>query len=184
MSQIVSAIFDNRSEAEKAISELRSAGVTDKAISIIAQHEGSKTTTTRDGTGRIDDERDNKGSGIGKGIEVGAGVGALFGLAALVIPGIGPFIAAGALASTLGATGGTIAAGAIVGGAAGGLSGALMNYGVSEDDSSYYEERIEKGGVFVSVATAEAGVEMSRVEEILFTNGGQSASRAQAKANG
>lgn len=180
MTQIVSAIFDDRSEAEQAVSELRSAGIPDKAISIVAQHEGSTTATASDGGGRIDDDADTKGSGIGKGIGVGAGVGALFGLAALAIPGVGPFITAGALASTLGATGGTIAAGAIVGGTAGGLSGALMKYGVSEEDSRYYEERIGKGGVFVSVDAAEAEIEPSEAEEILFSHGGHSASRSRA----
>jgi hypothetical protein len=183
MTQIVSAIFDNRSEAEKAVSELRSSGVPDRAISIIAQHEGSTTATTSDGGGQIDDDADNKGSGIGKGVGVGAGVGALFGLAALAIPGVGPFITAGALASALGATGGSIAAGAIVGGTAGGLSGALMNYGVSEQDSHYYEERIGQGGVFVSVETGEAEIEQSEAEEILFSHGGHNASRARASAD-
>lgn len=183
MTQIVSAIFDDRSQAERAVSQLRSAGIPDKAISIIAQHEGSNTPTTSDGGGQINDDADNKGSGIGKGVGIGAGVGALFGLAALAIPGVGPFITAGALASTLGATGGSIAAGAIVGGTAGGLSGALMNYGVSEEDSHYYEERIGKGGMFVSVDTAEAGVEPSQASEILFSNGGHSASRARASSD-
>ncbi len=183
MTQIVSAIFDDRSEAEQAVSELRSSGVPDNAISIIAQHEGSSTATTSDGGGRVDDDADTKGSGIGKGIGVGAGVGALFGIAALAIPGIGPFITAGALASTLGATGGSIAAGAIVGGTAGGLSGALMNYGVSKEDSHYYEERIGKGGVFVSVDVAQAGFERSEAERILYSHGGHTSSRAPASAS-
>ena len=182
MTQIVSAIFDDRSEAEQAVTELRSAGVPDNAISIIAQHEGSTTATTRDGAGQIDDAADNKGSGIGKGIGVGASVGAVFGLAALAIPGVGPFITAGALASTLGATGASVAAGAVVGGTAGGLSGALTNYGVSEEDSRYYEERIGKGGVFVSVDSAEATIEPSQVSEILHSHGGHNASRAGVEA--
>lgn len=182
MTQIVSAIFDDRSEAEQAVSELRSAGIPDKSISIIAQHEGSTEATMSDGGGHIDADADNKGSGLGKGIGVGAGVGALFGLAALAIPGVGPFITAGALASTLGATGASVAAGAVVGGTAGGLSGALMNYGVSEEDSRYYEERVSKGGVFVSIDTAEAGIESSQAEEILYSHGGHNATRARANA--
>lgn len=178
--RIVSAIFDSRSEAEQAVTELRSAGVPQDAISIIAQHEG--TTRTSDGGGHIDHDSDNTGSGIGKGVGVGAGVGALFGLAALAIPAVGPFIAAGALASTLGASGGAIAAGAIVGGTAGGLSGALMNYGVSEEDSRYYEERVSKGGVFVSVDADAAGIDPSKASDILFSRGGHNASRAEATA--
>lgn len=182
MTNIVSAIFDDRSQAEQAVSELRTAGVPDQSISIIAQHEGSTTATASDGGGQIDADADNKGSGLGKGIGVGAGVGALFGLAALAIPGVGPFITAGALASTLGATGASVAAGAVVGGTAGGLSGALMNYGVSEEDSRYYEERVAKGGVFVSVDTSKADIEPSEAEDILFDHGGHNASRARATA--
>lgn len=167
---LVSAVFDSRADAERAVTELRSLGVTDRAVSIIAQHgdDGKITTTTGDGT-------DNNASGLGKGLTIGAGVGALFGVAALAIPGIGPFIAAGALAEVLGAAGGAVAAGAIVGGAAGGLSGALMKYGVDKDDADYYEDRVNSGGVFVSVDTSSGNADASQVRDILMRSGGRSA---------
>lgn len=180
--RVVSAVFDNRSEAERAVSELRGAGVRESAISIIARHEGENRVN--DGGGNIVDDGDGDGAGSGlvKGLTVGAGVGALFGIAALAIPGVGPFIAAGALAETLGATGGAVAAGAIVGGTAGGLSGALANYGVSEEDSRYYEDRLNGGGVFVSVDTENAGIGPEAASDILYRSGGHSASRARAAA--
>ena len=46
---IVAAVFDTRSEAERAVADLRAAGVRDEAISMIAQHDGKNTTT--DGSG-------------------------------------------------------------------------------------------------------------------------------------
>ena len=46
---LVSAVFDNLSEAERAVSELRAAGVSDSGISIIAQNDGKNTAT--DGSG-------------------------------------------------------------------------------------------------------------------------------------
>jgi len=170
-SNLVSAVFDSRSDAERAVIDLRSLGVTDQAVSIIAQHgeDGAVTSTTGDGA-------DNNASGLGKGLTIGAGVGALFGVAALAIPGIGPFIAAGALAQVLGAAGGAVAAGAIVGGTAGGLSGALMNYGVDKADADYYEDRVKSGGVFVSVDTSSGNASESQVRDILLRAGGRSAS--------
>jgi hypothetical protein len=92
---IVSAVFDSHSEAERAVSELRSAGVRDSALSVIARHDGK--TRTSDGGGTTHDD-DGKGSGLVKGLIGGAGVGALLGIAALAIPGVGPLAAAGAIA--------------------------------------------------------------------------------------
>lgn len=178
---IISAVFDSRAGAERAISDLRAAGVSESAVSIIAKRDGDNATTT-DGAGTVRDDGDGTGSGVAKGLGIGAGVGALFGLAALAIPGVGPFIAAGALAQTFGAAGGAVAAGAIVGGTAGGLSGALMNYGVSEEDSRYYEERIGSGGVFVSVDTSDASIDSDKAWDILARAGGHSASRQPARA--
>ena len=178
---IISAVFDSRAEAERAVSDLRAAGVRESALSIIAQRDGDTATAT-DGAGTVRDDGDGTGSGMAKGLGIGAGVGALFGLAALAIPGVGPFIAAGALAQTFGAAGGAVAAGAIVGGTAGGLSGALMNYGVSEEDSLYYEERIGSGGVFVSVDTSEASIDSEKAWDLLARAGGHSASRQPARA--
>jgi hypothetical protein len=173
--QIVSAVFDTRAEAERAITELRSAGIRDNAVSIVAQHEGH---SGHDG----DHDRDHDGDKLRTGLGVGMGAGALLGFGSLLIPGVGPFIAAGALAETLGVTGGAIAAGAVAGTAVGGLAGALKEHGVSDEDSSYYEDRINKGGVFVSVDTRSAGVDDDVAREILYRSGGHSASRARTAA--
>jgi hypothetical protein len=173
---IISTVFDSRAEAERAVSRLREAGVSESAISIVAQRDGDSTVTTTTADGVHDDHK------VAKGLGVGAGVGALFGLAALAIPGVGPFIAAGALANAFGAAGGAIAAGAIVGGTAGGLTSALTSHGVSAEDASYYEERIGRGGVFVSVDTANAGIDPQTAEDILYEAGGHSATRARSAA--
>jgi hypothetical protein len=173
--QITSAVFDNRAEAERAIGELRSAGVSDKAISVVGRHEGhSGHGDHKDG--------DHDGDSTRTGLGVGIGAGALLGFASLLIPGVGPFIAGGALAETLGAAG-AIGAGAAIGGAAGGLAGALKEHGVSDEDSRYYEDRINQGGIFVSVDTSHSGVSEEVAREILFSAGGHTASRARAAAH-
>jgi hypothetical protein len=172
---IVSAVFDSHSEAETAVRELRSAGVRDNALSIIAQNDGK--TTTSDGGGN--DTKDGTG-GLVKGALGGAGVGAVLGLAALAIPGVGPLAAAGAIAASAVPEG--MAIGAAAGAVTGGLTGLLTRHGVSDDDARYYEERINSGGVFVSVDTSDAGIDGERAREILYRSGGHSASRSKASA--
>jgi uncharacterized membrane protein len=166
---LVSAVFDSQSEAERAVTELRSAGLSDSAISIIAQHEGTMTTT--DGGGG----EETKGF-IGK-TAAGAGVGTLLGIAALAIPGVGPFVAAGAIASA--AVPAAAVTGAALGAAAGGLTALLTSHGVSDEDATYYESRIAGGGVFVSVDTKGADLTSTAASDILYRHGGHSSARTK-----
>jgi len=170
---VTSAIFDSQAQAESAVSQLRHAGVSDRDISIIAQH--GDNTQVQDGRG--DMISDGDGSGIAKGAGVGAGVGALAGVAALLIPGVGPFIAAGALVPALGIAGASVATGALAGAATGGLVGALTDYGVSDADSRYYEERVRSGGVLVTVDLTSAGMDESAVSDMLYAAGGHNSTR-------
>ena len=171
---LISAVFDNHSEAEAAARELREAGVPDSALSVIARRQGG-------GGGDYGDaethEVKEKGEGVLKGAIGGAGVGALLGIAALAIPGVGPLAAAGAIASGVIPEAAAIGAGA--GALAGGLTGLLTKHGVSEEDAKYYEERINSGGVFLSVDASAAGVSPDQVRDILYRNGGHSSSRAK-----
>jgi hypothetical protein len=172
MSQnVISAVFDSRSEAEAAVSELRSAGVDQSALSVVGREEGRTTVTDGDGAATDDDA----GEGSVKGALGGAGLGAILGVAALAIPGVGPLAAAGAIASS--AIPGAAAIGAGAGAVAGGLSGYLKNHGVSDEDASYYEGRINEGGIFVSVDGESGSVSAEQAREILARNGGHSASQ-------
>src|SRR4030095_5094203 len=104
--------------AERAVNWLRSNGVPNDQISVLARHaQDTAAVAERTGAERVgDDPGADMARGAGTGLAAGAGIGALFGLAAALIPGIGPFITAGALVNALGVTGGAAAAGAIVGG--------------------------------------------------------------------
>lgn len=176
MNHIVSAVFDSHAEAERAVTELRSAGVSDSALSVIARRDS--------GDGDYGDaethEAKEKGEGFLKGALGGAGVGALLGIAALAIPGVGPFAAAGAIAGS--AIPEAVAIGAGAGALTGGLTGLLTKHGVSEEDATYYEGRINDGGVFVSVDTSDAGIDTTTAQDILYRYGGHSASRARTTA--
>ena len=168
---IASAVFDSHSEADRAVSELRSAGVENRSFSVIARNEdGSGKASETDGAG------EKVGSVVSKGA-LGAGVGAALGVAALAIPGVGPLVAAGAIAEA--AVGGAALTGTAVGAAAGGLAGLLSKHGVDHDDARYYEERVNQGGVFVSVDTSSASVSPETASEILYRNGGHSSGRSK-----
>lgn len=164
---IASAVFDSRAEAERAVSELRSAGVRDSDVSIVAQEEGRNTST--DGAG------EKTGDLVSK-TALGAGAGALLGVAALAIPGVGPLVAAGAIAEA--AVGGAAVTGTAIGAAAGGLTSLLTKHGVSDEDARYYEGRVNQGGVFVSVDSS-ADVDPDTASDILHRAGGHSSSRSR-----
>ena len=173
MNQIVSAVFHSHAGAQRAVSELRSAGVRDSALSVIARRDS--------GSGDYGDankeEAKDKGEGLVKGALGGAGIGALLGIAALAIPGVGPFAAAGAIAAS--AIPEAVAIGAGAGALTGGLVGMLTKHGVSEEDARYYETSINSGGVFVSVDTSDAGIDAETARDILYRFGGHSAARSK-----
>ena len=174
--KIVSAVFDSHSEAETAVRELRQAGVSDSALSVIARRDEDGGDYGDANTHEVKE----KGEGMLKGALGGAGVGALLGIAALAIPGVGPLAAAGAIAASAIPEAAAIGAGA--GALAGGLTGMLTKHGVSDEDARYYEGRINEGGVFVSVDTSEAGIDANAAQDILYRYGGHSSSRARAGA--
>jgi hypothetical protein len=160
----VTAVFDDRARAERAVTELRRLGVTDTDLSFVARNEEEAVAA---GAGA-----DTAGKRAAKGAAAGAGAGLLFGLVALAIPGVGPFITAGGLFSALGATGGALASGAIVGGASGAIAGALSRAGYSKEESDFYGPSVERGGVLVAVDT-EGVVSADQAGEVLVRQGGR-----------
>ncbi len=172
-SGVVSAVFDSQDEAQRAIADLRSAGVDDSALSVIAQKRG--TMTTRDADGEITDEEHTN---VLRGILGGGALGAGLGVVALAIPGVGPLAALGAIAAS--AVPEAMAIGAAVGAAAGTFNEVLMKHGVSEEDSRYYGEHMKNGGVLVTVHAG--GTEGERARDILHRHGGHSSSRARTAA--
>ena len=172
MNQVISAVFDNREEARRAVTELRDAGIPDSAISLIGRPD--------DGDG-VSDSDDGAGKGLVAGAVVGGGVaGALLGVAALAIPGVGPLVAAGAIAASAVPTAAGI--GAAAGATTGALARMLTDHDVESNDAEYYEERITQGGTFVSVDTRLAGTTPETVLIILERCGGHSASNPRAMA--
>jgi len=171
----VSAIFDSHAEAERAVSELRTLGIGDHDMSVIAHHKG--TTTATSGEGEVTDE-DHRN--VLRGILGGGALGAGLGVAALAIPGVGPLVAGGAIAAAVVPE--AIGIGAAAGALGGTLNEALTKHGVDEEDAAYYEDRIKHGGVVVTVE--DTGVEAVRVREVLYRNGGHNASQQRGQGLG
>ena len=172
MALIASAVFDSQEEAQRAVSALREAGVTDTSMSVIARHGSRTTTTSGDGEVTDDDHRN-----LLRGILGGGALGAGLGIAALAIPGVGPLAAAGAIAAS--AVPEAMGIGAAVGALTGTINESLKKHGVSDEDAEYYGERIKSGGVFVSVEDDGGAADRSRVEEILYRYGGHSSTRSR-----
>ncbi len=126
------AVFQERTQAEQAVAELKRAGFRDSDIGLISKENqgdaGRKTAT-----------------GAATGAAAGAGVAALasLGMTFGVIPVIGPILAVGPLGAAL--------LSAVGGAAAGGLVGALVGLGVSEDAAKYYQSEISAGRTLVTV---------------------------------
>ncbi|MFB6451769.1 hypothetical protein [Bradyrhizobium tunisiense] len=146
MTITISRLYDNYSDAERAVTRLEAAGVPHSDISIVANNSDNwfgsrsgKVDRDRDGT---DDRAEGAGAGAGIGAGLGGAAGLLAGLGLLAIPGLGPVVAAGWLAAT--------AAGAAAGAATGGIVGALTQAGVSNEDASRYAEGVRRGGTLVS----------------------------------
>jgi hypothetical protein len=172
---LASAVFDTEAEAQRAVADLRSAGVPDQALSIITRRGG--VTTGADAGGNVVDEDDGS---VLRGILGGGALGAGLGVAALAIPGVGPLVAAGAIAAS--AVPGAMAIGAAAGAAAGTLSETLAKHGVDEEDAAYYGDRLGSGGVLVSVDTNDGTVSNETASDILYRNGGHNSRRSRVSS--
>ena len=140
----VVGVFEDRRQADAAISELRKAGFREDQIGVASRQtegegkgEAASTTTGEQGT--------KWETGAIAGALTGVGLGGLVGLGILagVIPVIGPVIAGGTLA--------VILANAAGGAAIGGLLGALTGAGIPEEEARYYQGEFEAGRTLVTV---------------------------------
>ncbi|CUT12782.1 hypothetical protein BF49_3862 [Bradyrhizobium sp.] len=160
MTITISRLYDNYSDAQRAVTSLESAGVPHSDLSIVANNSDNwystdkKIDRDRDG---VDDRAEGAATGAGLGAGLGGAAGLLAGLGLLAIPGLGPVVAAGWLAST--------ALGAVAGGATGGVVGALTQAGVSDEEAPLYAEGVRRGGTLVSARVPDA--DRARYEAIL-----------------
>jgi uncharacterized membrane protein len=144
----ITALYDYREDAQRALRELVDMGIAREDVSLVALDAAGEYSRYH---GRDLPVESDTAEGAATGAVIGGLGGLVVGLAALAIPGIGPVLAAGPIASALIAGG--VSAG--VGAVAGGLVGALVDLGLSEEEAGYYAEGVRRGGTLLTVTTTE-----------------------------
>ncbi len=157
--------FPTRTQAERALRELKDSGFPMDRVSVIAKDENRPVSDDLHGEDRGNKADEGAAVGAATGGAIGTITGLLVGLGALAIPGIGPIMLAGATATALATTAG----GAAVGAAAGGLIGALVGLGIPEERAKVYKERVARGDYLVIVDGTEADI--ARADTILNRGG-------------
>lgn len=132
------AVFDNHTDAQRAIDRLVAAGVNSTDVTLLASE-----STARDAFGFKPKSKVGEGAAVGAGM--GGAVGALVAgfMAVGAISTGGGLLLAGPLVAAL--------AGAGAGAASGGLIGAAVGLGIPETEVEYYENVLKEGGVIVAV---------------------------------
>jgi hypothetical protein len=159
--RFVSGVFDDVTDADRAVSALTARGYTTDEITVIMSDEVRQRLGQDERTLEIE-KHSRAAEGAGKGGALGGTLGAIAGALAavgtsLVIPGLG-LVVAGPLAAAL--------AGAGAGAVTGGLLGALIGAGIPEYRAKYYEERV-KGGAIVVGVEARSEEEADVIEDLL-----------------
>src|SRR4051812_17919186 len=152
----VVGVFEDRTHANQAVTELHQAGFDQSQIGLAMRHpEGVEDVVA---TGHDS----HATSGALAGVLTGLGLGALAGLGVLagVVPVVGPAIAAGTL--------GVVLSNAAAGAGIAGLLGALVGAGIPEHEAKYYQGEFEAGRVIVTV---NAGGRAAKASEILQRHG-------------
>jgi hypothetical protein len=161
----VFGIYSTRNAVENATDSLAKAGFPTANISVLLPESlgGPKDM----GTEKATKAPEGAAAGVTTGGIIGGTLGLLAGVGLLAIPGLGPFIAAGPIMAGL--------AGLGVGGAVGGVTGALIGMGIPEFEAKRYEDRLQKGGILLSVH-CDTAEEIKRAKEVVERTGGEDVS--------
>lgn len=140
MSKTVTAIYDNYTSAEHAISVLERNGVSEQDLSILASENAIDKKITIQSNSKAPE-----------GVSIGAGVGGAVGATIAGLSAVGAVTLTGGLG--LVAAGPAIAAfaGAGVGAGTGGFIGGLVGLGIPETEAKVVDEKLANGHVLVGV---------------------------------
>ncbi|HYV38975.1 MAG TPA: hypothetical protein VE988_25040 [Gemmataceae bacterium] len=144
--QMVTVVFRNRLDAERAFDILHTMGYTESEINVLMSEKTRATYYSGE-----DKDRFETSSAVGEGAAIGGAVGTAVGatLAAvaaigtsLLVPGLGIIVAGPVVAALAGGGAGAVA---------GGLVGGLVGMGISESNAKAYEAVLRQGGVVIGV---------------------------------
>ncbi|HEU4507819.1 MAG TPA: hypothetical protein VFR78_06250 [Pyrinomonadaceae bacterium] len=166
--EVIAGVFRSRNDAENAANQLRSLGIADKNLGVLAP--GTSADRVEAGVPVTDTEEPGMGKAMGAAVggAMGAAGGATLGLAAasLAIPGVGPIIAFGMVgAALLGVVG------AAAGSAVGDQAEEELGEGIPHEDVFLYEDAL-RHGKSVLIAYVEDDVE-DRAREVLNNAGAE-----------
>lgn len=165
--EAIAGVFQSRADGEKAVNELRQAGLADNRIGFLTP--GNDGEELERGLPVTDTEQPGMGRAMGAAVggAMGAAGGATLGLAAatLAIPGVGPVIAFGMVgAALLGIVGAT------AGSAVGDTIEEELGEGVPHEDLYLYEDALRHGRSVV-IAYTENDDQADKAEAVLERSG-------------
>ena len=153
---LVLGLFDNPTEAAAAARALRSLGLLQQQVSIVApSHDAEGELAEAAGASPGSELEDSRPAS-----RLGELSAHLIAAVALMLPGIGPIVADGPLAAGLGEAAGHVA---------GGLARMLERAGLPAEQASAWESSVESGAVLVGGHTDDARV--TAVTDALRANG-------------
>ncbi|XUU59641.1 hypothetical protein ACRAQ6_08625 [Erythrobacter sp. HA6-11] len=161
---VISAMFDNREAAEKAINGLREEGIPTRAMSLLFRASQFMDTQAEWPEG-------HSTFSIAGAIASGGVAGALVGMGVLLVPGVGPVAAGGAIAAS--ALSSMASVSGVIGATGGALAKMLTDHDVDGVTAQQYDDEIRRGKVFLSVDTRIAGGMGDTAATIMEEHGGR-----------
>ena len=157
MSKIVTGVFENRAEAQRALTRLEQRGFRADEITMMVADK-----TGREGWAVDSKSKAPEGAAVGAatGGVIGAVIAGLTSVGVIATGGVG-ILAAGPLVAAL--------AGAGAGGGAGGILGGLIGAGIPEHEAEFIQRELEQGHVLIGVHAEKDRAEI--VEEIFESEG-------------
>jgi hypothetical protein len=160
MKHMITRIYSHYGSADQAIRNLKAAGLSSGAISILAGdaegwHEpGGRNVDPRHDKNRDghDDRAQGAVTGGTVGVVIGAALGFALGMHLIDVPQAAPVIAVGWYAP--------VVIGAFAFGALGGLIGALIESGSSRENGALHVEALKRGGALVTARVPANDVEI------------------------
>jgi hypothetical protein len=168
----ITGVFNTQAEADKALQDLRQAGIPDDRITILTPGNNEKIATEMHTVPT--DTTEQPGMGGAMGALLGGGIGLTGGsILMAMVPGVGPITAVGLLgAAVLGA------AGATIGASTGSKAEKASSQGIPEDEIFVYEDALRKGRSVV-IGLADSAHSAAQIRELLTRDGAESVDAAR-----
>jgi hypothetical protein len=171
----VAGIFKSREQAKSAAEQLRSIGISEERISLLAPGATAEeldaavptTDTEQPGMGKAIGGTVGGALGVAGGMHIGAAAASLF------VPGVGPVLAAGLIGAALLGLGG-----AATGVAAGGALEDAVAEGLPQDELYVYEDALRQGRAVV-IVVADDDEQGEAARNILSQAGAESIDAAR-----